>query len=219
MAEIRVDKTGFDAAVLADHEGCGYRQKPPALALKLFEIDAELPVGVLDLIADPEDETERERIRQIEVGQHPERQTTALLEGPGIFRRLRHDRDHLAARSGDLRIGAGERMQLEPAIVAPRPAVEADDERPSAQERDKIDDMPLAVGHQKIGQSFADGGNENIGAVGLNARGEIVVGRFEIGKKLAGFSEIEFQPLVERTSRASALSKASARASSSDLSL
>jgi hypothetical protein len=32
----------------------------------------------------------------------------------------------------------------------------------------------------------------------LNARDEIVVGRFEIGKKLAGFSEIEFQPLVER---------------------
>jgi len=90
-------------------------------------------------------------------------------------------------------------MQLEPAIVAPRPAVEADDERPSAQERRKIDEMSLAIGHQKIGQSFADGGDDNLGAVGLNARDEIVVGRLDIGKKSAGFSEIEFQPFVERS--------------------
>src|SRR5680860_116161 len=89
-------------------------------------------------------------------------------------------------------------MQLEPAIIAPRPAVEADDELPSSQERRKIDEMALAVGQQKIGQSFADGGNENIGAVGANARDEFVIGRLQIGQKLSGFSEVELQPFIER---------------------
>ena len=62
MAEVGIDKTGFDAAILADHEGCGYRQEPSTLALKPLEIDTKPPVGLLDLVADPEDEAKRERI-------------------------------------------------------------------------------------------------------------------------------------------------------------
>jgi hypothetical protein len=69
----------------------------------------------------------------------------------------------------------------------------------SSQERGKLDQMPVAVRHQKIGQPLAEGRHETIGAVGLDARDETVVGRLEIGEKLAGFSEVEFQPCGERS--------------------
>jgi hypothetical protein len=52
-------KRAFDAAVRADQQRGGDRQEPPAVALKLLEIDAELPVGLLDLVADPKHQPER----------------------------------------------------------------------------------------------------------------------------------------------------------------
>src|SRR5882724_2708816 len=75
MAEIRVDEAGLDAAVLPYDQRRGDRQQPPAIALKLREVDAELAVHILDLVAHPEHEAKGERIGQIEVGQHRERQT------------------------------------------------------------------------------------------------------------------------------------------------
>ncbi len=90
-------------------------------------------------------------------------------------------------------------MQLEPAIVAPGAAIEADHQRALTQQRGKIDQPALAIGHYEIGELVADGRNESIGAVGLNARDELVVGGLEIGEKLARFPEIELQPLIERS--------------------
>lgn len=68
MAKIRVDEPGFDAAVGADHQRRGDRQQPPAMALKLLKIDAELAVGLLDFVAHPEDQAKRQRIGQVEIG-------------------------------------------------------------------------------------------------------------------------------------------------------
>jgi hypothetical protein len=97
MAKIGVDEPGPDPALPADHQGCGDRQQPPAMALKLF---AELPVALPNLVADPEDEAERERISQIEVGQHPERQSPRLLQDLGVFGGFRHYRPPAATISG-----------------------------------------------------------------------------------------------------------------------
>jgi len=51
--------------------------------------------------------------------------------------------------------------------------------------------VTVAVGHQELGKLVADSGNERIGAVGLNARDQLIVSALEIGKQLAGFPEIE----------------------------
>ena len=67
MAKIGVDETGLDATVLTHDERRWDRQEPPVVPLKPLEIDAELPVGLLDLVADPEHQAEREGISQIKV--------------------------------------------------------------------------------------------------------------------------------------------------------
>ena len=72
--------------------------------------------------------------------------------------------------------------------------------------------MAVAVRHQKL----AYGGDENIGAVRLNAGDQLVVGCLQIGKQLARLAEVELQLPVEGASRESAVVKASARASSSE---
>jgi len=56
-------------------------------------------------------------------------------------------------------MGAGERMKLEPAIVAPRPAIEADHKRAVIEQRGKPDELALAVGQAERGQSLADRGH------------------------------------------------------------
>ena len=50
-------------------------------------------------------------------------------------------------------------MKLEPAIVAPRPAVEADHERALIEQCGKLDELPLAVGQAELRQSLADRGH------------------------------------------------------------
>ena len=57
--------------------------------------------------------------------------------------------------------------------------------------------MAVAVRHQKLGQPLAYGGDENIGAVRLNAGDQLVVGCLQIGKQLAGLAKIELQLPVE----------------------
>jgi hypothetical protein len=55
-------------------------------------------------------------------------------------------------------MGAGERMKLEPAIVAPRPAIEADDKRPVIEQRGKLDELSFAVGQAELRQILPDRG-------------------------------------------------------------
>jgi hypothetical protein len=55
-------------------------------------------------------------------------------------------------------MGAGERMKLEPAIVAPRTAIEADHERAVIEQRGKLDELALAVGQAERGQILPDRG-------------------------------------------------------------
>lgn len=112
----------------------------------------------------------------------------------------------------------GERPQFEAAIVAPGAAVEADDERPLRQQRIEIDEVSLGVGQEEAGKLGADGGNAVRGCIGPDALDQPVIRAFEVRKQLARFVEIESQPLVERTSSASAWRNASAKAASSDFS-
>lgn len=57
--------------------------------------------------------------------------------------------------------------------------------------------MAVAVRHEELGQRLAYGGDENIGAVRLDASDQLVVGRFQIGKQLAGLAEVELELPVE----------------------
>jgi hypothetical protein len=57
--------------------------------------------------------------------------------------------------------------------------------------------MAVAVRHEELGQRLAYGGDENIGAVRLDASDQLVVGRFQIGKQLAGLAEVESELPVE----------------------
>src|SRR5262245_25711490 len=95
-------------------------------------------------------------------------------------------------------MGAGERPQFEPAIVAPRAAVEADDERSFGQ-RVEIDEASLGVGQVEAGKLGANGGNAVCGGTGPDALDQRVIGAFEVRKQLARFAQIESQPLVEGT--------------------
>jgi hypothetical protein len=76
--------------------------------------------------------------------------------------------------------------------------------------------MAVAVRHEELGQGLAYGGDENIGAVRLDASDQLVVGRLQIGKQLAGLAEIELQPPVEGSIDGVRRREGSARASSSD---
>ena len=77
--------------------------------------------------------------------------------------------------------------------------------------------MAVAVRHEELGQRLAYGGDENIGAVRLDARDQLVVGRLQIGKQLAGLAEIELRASGRGEHRWNPPGvKASARASSSD---
>jgi len=80
MAKIGVDEPGFNPAVRAYHQRRGDGQRPAAMTLKSFKIDAELAVSLLDFLAHPEDQAERKRVGQIEVGQYPERQPPACCK-------------------------------------------------------------------------------------------------------------------------------------------
>ena len=62
VAEVGVDEPGLDAPILTNHERRRDRQQPAAIALKLLEIDTELPIGFLDLVAHPKHQAERERV-------------------------------------------------------------------------------------------------------------------------------------------------------------
>ena len=90
-------------------------------------------------------------------------------------------------------------MQFQSAIIAPGPAVEADDERPLAQQRLQGDEAAVGIGHQEVRQHFANRRNKKVRLALFQARDEVVIGRFEIWKKLARLGEIELQPLVERS--------------------
>ena len=57
--------------------------------------------------------------------------------------------------------------------------------------------MAVAVRHEELGQRLAYGGDEDIGAVRLHAGDQLVVGRLQIGKQLAGLAKIELQLPVE----------------------
>lgn len=57
VPEIRVNKARFDAAVPANHDGCGDRQQPAAISVELLKVDTEALVHGHDLSADPEHET------------------------------------------------------------------------------------------------------------------------------------------------------------------
>jgi hypothetical protein len=142
VAEVGVDKAGFDPAVAADHEGGRDGQEPAAIPLDSGKVDAEAPVHVHDLLADPEHEPQAEGIAEIHVGEHAERHPARCPKIARILSSFRDDRDDLASGRDDVRIGAGGRMKLEPAIVAPRPAIEADHERAVI----KLDELSFAVG-------------------------------------------------------------------------
>ena len=104
--------------------------------------------------------------------------------------------DDVAACRDDLRIGAGERMQLEPAIIAPGPAVEADNERTLREQRGKLNECPLAVGHAEVWQNLADLRDlVAILDVGCDAGDELVVCRLHLRQQLARLAKIELEPL------------------------
>ena len=90
-------------------------------------------------------------------------------------------------------------MKLEPAIVAPWPAVEADHERAVIEQRGKLDELPFAVGQAERRQNLSDrwhliAGLDIVGDAG----NEPIVGRLELGKQLAQLAEIELEPLGQR---------------------
>jgi hypothetical protein len=89
-------------------------------------------------------------------------------------------------------------VQLEPAIVAPGPAIEADDDRALGNEGGTIDEIALAIGHGEIGQHLADGRHVLIGLFARNALHESIIGRLKLGQELARLAEIKFQALLER---------------------
>lgn len=105
------------------------RQEPAAISLEMRKIDADAPIHFHNLWADPEGEPQIQGIAEIQVGEHAEGHTARRLKLARIFGGLRHDGNHVAAGGEDLGIGAGERMQLKPAIIAPGPPIEADHER------------------------------------------------------------------------------------------
>jgi hypothetical protein len=166
LAEVRLDKARLDATVGPHHERRRDRQQPAAVPLKLREIDAELQISVLDLFADPEHEAERKGIGQIEVGEHFEGKISNLFQCLGVRRRFRHDRNDVAARGGDGAMGAGERPQFEPAIVAPGTAVEAEDKRSLRQQRIEIDEVSLGVGEEEAGSLAPTAGTRFAAALG-----------------------------------------------------
>ena len=57
--------------------------------------------------------------------------------------------------------------------------------------------MAVAVRHEELRQRLAYGGDEDIGAVRLDAGDQLVVGRLQIGKQLARLAKIELQLPVE----------------------
>ncbi len=126
------------------------------MALEMGKINAKTAIHLHDLLADPEDEAERERIAEVEVGQDPEGKSADDLQRAGMFGGLGHDGNGIAAGRLDGRIGAGEGMQLEPAIAAPWPAVEADHQRSTSRELLELDETSLTVGQAEILKRFAD---------------------------------------------------------------
>src|SRR5262245_22500480 len=96
-------------------------------------------------------------------------------------------------------MGAGERPQFEPAIVAPGAAVEADHEWSLRQERVEIDEVALGVGQEEAGTLAANGRNAVRSGIWPDALDQPVIGHFEVRKQLARCAEIEAQPLVEGT--------------------
>lgn len=145
------------------------------MALKALKVKAEAAIYLLELLAEPEHEAKGERVNKIEVGQNAERDLPHLLQVPRIMRRIRHDRDHVASCGNNIGVGTRKRMQLKPAIIAPRPAIEADDKRPLGNELRKLDQIALAVGHGEIGHHLADGRNVLFGFGCRNALYELVV--------------------------------------------
>ena len=90
-------------------------------------------------------------------------------------------------------------MQLEPAIIAPWPAVETDHERTLREERGKLNELPLAVGHAEIWQSLANIGDlVAVQDIAGDAGDELVVSRLHLRQQLAQLAKIELEPLVQR---------------------
>lgn len=90
-------------------------------------------------------------------------------------------------------------MKLEPTIVAPWPAIEAYHVRALGQQCGELDKLTFAVGQAEIRQGLADRGHLVAGADIFGDPGnELIVGRLELGKQLAGLAEIEFESLIQR---------------------
>jgi len=115
---------------------------------------------------------------------------------------------HLATSSKNLRIGTRQRVELEPAIVAPWPAVEAEHERFLFQERREPNELSIAVGHAELRQSRTNLRHliavEDIRA---DAGDELIVGRLELRQKRARLTEIERKPLIQRSGKTVSLGK------------
>src|SRR5262245_27639221 len=90
-------------------------------------------------------------------------------------------------------------MKLEPAIVAPWPAIEADHKGALVQQCGKVDKLAFTVGQAEIRQGLADSGHPVAGADIVGDPGnEPIIGRLELGKQLARLPEIELEPLGQR---------------------
>src|SRR5665811_267843 len=114
VPKVSLDEASFDLTIAPDNEGSRNGQEPCAVSLKPLKVDAELPVHLLDRLADPERETERKAVGQVQIAQNRERQAVLLLQSLPIGREFRHDGNHVPSRGDDIRIGArqGARLSL-----------------------------------------------------------------------------------------------------------
>jgi hypothetical protein len=89
-------------------------------------------------------------------------------------------------------------MQLKAAIVAPGPAIEADDKRPGCQQRRKVYDPAIAVRHAEIGHDLAECRYLATRGIGGKARNELIVGRLQLRQERARLAKVKFEPFGER---------------------
>src|SRR5262249_21347850 len=145
LTEFSVNLARLHQSVASDDEFGGHRQEVRLIPVIFFKLYAGLFVERLNLAADPEDQSKRQRIAEVDVAKHRKRQAIARDVAISKLRAVRHDRDCLRAQPLDLVVNVRQRPQVAFAIRAPMPAVNADDHWPRLKQRREGDELSVFV--------------------------------------------------------------------------
>ena len=129
-----------------------------------------------DLVAEPHHDPDRKRVAIVDVGQHGQRMVSQSAHFASVLAALRHDGNDLCAARGKLGVGVRKGPQLQLAVLAPVPAVEADDQGALCQQVVELNEVTGVVREQERRQRLSNRGCGHAGSGALDLCDEVLVG-------------------------------------------